>query len=82
MAQAALLCYTSAIILGSVLEEPMLKRRPLLVTPWTIWIKPKMRINYRDVHFWIENGTVERGRIRVMITDEMDRAYWVRLNPR
>lgn len=59
----------------------MLKRRTLLVTPWAIWIKPGLRIRYWDVRFWTELDMDERGRMRIMIVEELDRAYWVRLKP-
>ena len=68
--------------IGSVLEDTVLKRRPLLVTPWSIWIKPRLRGSFRNVRLWTERGMDNAGRICVMIVDNFDRAYWVRLNPR
>ncbi len=60
----------------------MFKRRPLLVTPFSIWLKPRLKIRYRDILFYIEHETDEQGRIRLQLVDEMDRAYWVRLTPK
>jgi hypothetical protein len=51
------------------------------VTPWAIWIKPRLKIRYRFIKFYLEHGTDEQGRVRVQIVDEIDRDYWVRLKP-
>jgi len=59
----------------------VIKRRPLLVTPWAIWLKPGLKIRYIDILFFKAHGTDERGRQRLQIVDEMDREYWTRLNP-
>jgi hypothetical protein len=59
----------------------MLKRRPLLVTPWAIWIKLRLRIPYCTIRLYVEHGEDERGRTRMQIIDEFDREYWVRLKP-
>lgn len=60
----------------------VIRRRPMLVTYWSIWIKPRLRLRYDRVRFTVDQGEDEHGRTRVMIVDEMDRAYWVRLTPR
>lgn len=60
----------------------MLKKRPFMVTPWAIWIKPRLKLRYRYIKFYREHGTDEAGRIRLQIVDELDREYWVRLKPR
>jgi len=59
----------------------MLKRRPLLVTPFSIWIKPRLKIRYIDVRFFKEHGADETGRIRIQLVDDIDREYWIRLKP-
>ena len=59
----------------------MIKRRPLLLTPWTIWVKPRLKIRYHDIRFHLEHGTDDQGRIRVQIVDESDREYWLRMTP-
>ena len=60
----------------------MFKRRPFLVTPFSIWLKPRLKIRYRDILFYIEHEIDEQGRIHLQLVDEMDRAYWVRLTPK
>lgn len=60
----------------------MIKRRPMMLTPFAIWIKPRLKIRYRYIKFYLEHGTDEQGRIRIQIVDEIDRDYWVRLNRR
>lgn len=60
----------------------MLHRRPLLVTPFSIWVKPRFRIRYRHIRFFLEHGKDEQGRAIVEIIDEADRAVWLRLKPR
>lgn len=57
-----------------------LSRRPLLVTPWSIWIKPGLQLKYRDIWHINELEKVE-GKTRLHILDEMDREYWVRVTP-
>lgn len=59
----------------------MLRRRPFLVTPWSIWIKPRLRIKYWNISFVRGYGKDERGRTILKIVDEMDREYWTRLSP-
>lgn len=60
----------------------MFKRRPLFVTPFSIWLKPGLKIKCTDILFHLEHETDEQGRIRLQLVDEMDRAYWVRLTPK
>lgn len=57
----------------------MLKKRPFMVTPWAIWIKPRLKVKYIDIRFYKEHGTDEQGRQRLQIVDELDREYWTRL---
>lgn len=57
-----------------------LSRRPFLVTPWSIWIKPGLKLKYRDI--WHVNELEKvGGKTRLHIIDEMDREYWIRLKP-
>lgn len=58
-----------------------MNRRPFLVTPWAIWIKPRLKIRYRNIRFYKEHGTDEAGRAILQVVDELDREYWVRLKP-
>lgn len=51
----------------------------MLVTPWVIWIKPGLKIRWRDFGFIDYAEELPDGKWRVKIIDEMDRAYWVRL---
>ena len=60
----------------------MFKRRPFLVTPWAIWINPRLKLRCRYIKFWLDMGTDDRGRTIVKIVDEIDRDYWVRMSPR
>lgn len=57
----------------------MLKKRPFLVTPFSLWVKPRLKIPYRNIRFFLEHGTDEQGRIRLQVVDELDREYWTRL---
>jgi hypothetical protein len=59
----------------------MIKRRPLAVTPWFIWIKPRLKVRYIDIRFHREHGKDDQGKIRVQIVDDFDREYWIRLSP-
>jgi len=59
----------------------MFNRRPFLVTPWSVWINPHLKIRYRFIKFYLEHGMDDQGRIRTQIVDEIDREYWVRLKP-
>ena len=54
----------------------MLKKRPLLITPFSLWVKPGLKIR-----FFLEHGADEAGRMQLQIVDELDREYWVRLKP-
>ena len=60
----------------------MIRRRPMLVTPWSIWIKPRLRVKYIDIRFWKDLGMDENGKQKVQLVDELDREYFVRLSPR
>ena len=57
----------------------MIKRRPVLITPWSIWIKPGLRVRYIDIRFYKEHGKDDQGRSIIQIVDEFDREYWTRL---
>ena len=59
----------------------MLKKRPLLITPFSLWIKPRLKIRFRDIRLFLEHGTDEQGRAILQVVDELDREYWVRLKP-
>ena len=56
-------------------------KRPLLVTPFAIWIKPGLRIRYRDINHYVEHEQDAQGRTRIEIIDEHYRSVWTRLNP-
>lgn len=57
----------------------ILKRRPFLITPWAIWIKPRLKLRYSFINHWVFEGLDEQGRARVLIVDEAYRYYWVRM---
>ena len=57
-----------------------MKKRRLMVTLRAIHVKPGLTIRYRDISFALEKGIDEKGRLRLMIIDELDRVYWTRLN--
>lgn len=57
----------------------MLNSRPFLVTPWAIYIKPRLKVSYDTIWHFIEHGQDEQGRQRIQIIDDQDREYWVRL---
>lgn len=56
------------------------RRRPLLVTPFSIWLKPLIKIKYSFINHWVYLEKDEIGRARVLIIDEAYRYFWVRLN--
>lgn len=60
----------------------LLHRRPLLVLPWKIVVKPRFVIRRRNVDLVRLLEDLPDGRIRVEITDQFDRMYWVRLTRR
>lgn len=69
------------VLPGQTEGEIMLHRRPMLVTPWSIWVKPRFRIRYRHIRFFLEHGLDAEGRAIIEIIDEADRAVWLRLKP-
>lgn len=60
----------------------LFNRRPFLITPWSIWIKPRLKIPFIAVWAALYRGEDEQGRIRVELIDDFDRVYWLRLTPR
>lgn len=53
-----------------------------MLTLWALWIKPGLRIRYRDINHYVEHGRDAAGRVQLQIIDEHYNYYWTRLDAR